>query len=429
MINLNCYSRELYERARLLSKIRDYCLGIELIGLFILLLVSDDTTIKFFLSLIVLMHIITEYFKYKVKRYNMLAFKFDKIERLKNSYGEIPSNFELADLKSESISFYTKLKECLCQKAEAVDNYNIKNKTTHEKELLSRLQEDAFWNHHQYYKMFILKRDFIIKYIIIPILLIVSIVSILSEVEIIKTSILEFKMEPIKFILVFLSFGLLYEIVDEMFNYHRASIEMNEIDNEITRLYEKENPIQNAMSLMVKFHFVRAMCPYIDNKIYITYADGLNSSWNLRVSSSLEKAFDNLFNQLRTLNEDWAITGGMNLYLRKYKEHTKDIDIITTIDGMKKIVKLLNIKVATIENQEIEHIRSYFIQTVIDGVCIDIMAHPEYKLDNQWKELNWQKEIVDLTIDGKLVKTTSLDYEKFTQTIICKQKINEYIQE
>ena len=57
------------------------------------------------------------------------------------------------------------------------------------------------------------------------------------------------------------------------------------------------------------------------------------------------------------------------------------------------------------------------------------MAHPEYKLDNQWKELNWQKEIVDLTIDGKLVKTTSLDYEKFTQTIICKQKINEYIQE
>ena len=428
MVNLKCYKNKLYELARKWSVCRNCLLWIEFFLLILLVFLDDYHIITYVtLGVIVLIHISTEYLKYRIKRANMLAFKFDKLRILRIAYNYLPSNFEIADLKSESIFFNLNLRACLNMKNEfEEDDYNIIDNSTPEKKLLSILQENAFWNHHQYQYMYLKKRKFISIIFSIIFLILFAYIGTLLFVDNTYSIKILFADHPINIILVFLSFGVLYEIIDEMYNYKKASMEMNELDNEITRIYDKDNLTNSAMSLIVKYHYIKAMCPYIDNDIYKNYGKSLNIAWDLRVNQHLKESIKKISNELKDIKHKWAITGGANLYLKGCKEKTYDIDIITTKDGFIEIAKTLNIEIPKILKKTEsfdKNLKSYYALAKIDGKSVDIMGDPKSKIDGQWQPLNWHNKVVEQNIDNIIINTTTLEYEKYTQSIIHQQKI------
>jgi len=350
----------------------------------------------------------------------MLAFKFDKINILNQSYHETPSNFELADLKSEALQFDKNLKTCLNEPITPNNDYNIKNSSTPEKALLSILQENAFWNHHLYNQMYLKKRKLIFWLIGI----------VFSAIIVYPLIYTNFSQEPFKIILIFLSFGLLYEIIDEMFNYRRASIEMHEIDNEITRIYEKKKNTNSAMSLLVKYHYAKEMCPSIDDDIYKSNKDALNKAWGFRIMNSLNTTLEKVTKELETVKAQWAVTGGANLFLRGCKDKTKDIDIITTENGFDEILKKLGIdkfqRPYEKRESESKKLRSYYTLHKIDGTDIDIMAEPEVLINGEWEPLNWTDKIekIKLPDTDTEIYTTNIEYEEYTRDKIHAQNID-----
>ena len=430
MINLKCYSDYLFNKARNLSYCRSCLMFVELIILVILLFVPSETkTYYYALLFVVLFHVIGEYLKHKINRANMLSFKFEKIVLLKNAYGTLPSDFELADLKSESLSFDTNLQKCLNQKKEDYKtDFNIKDSSKPEKILLSMLQENAFWNHHQFMLMYLQKRRTFLLWILIPFVVIVFTIPFFSSINCLNIE--KFKnflaIEQFKILYVFLSFGLLYEIFEEMTNYKRASLEMNELDNEISRVFEKDDAVNSAMSLLVKYHFVKAMCPYIDPKIYETHGEGLNKAWDFRVMNSLNEVIKKIAYELKDIKEPWTITGGANLYIKGCKSKTHDIDIMTTKEGLEEIDLKLGVKITMAlekTTSKDKNLKSYFLLAKIGGRDIDIMGLPEAKVDDKWKALEWYKNYETIDIEGLNVNMTTIEFEKKTQEIIYRQKM------
>ncbi len=421
MINLKCYSNYLFNKARNLSYCRSCLMFVELIILVILLFVSTKSCTYYYALLsVVFFHVIGEYLKHQINRANMLAFKFEKIVLLKNAYGSLPSDFELADLKSESLSFDKNLQKCLNQKKEDYKvDFNIKDSSKPEKILLSMLQENAFWNHHQYMLMYQQKRKIFLLWVFIPFVLIVFSIPFFPSIKSISS-------EPFKIFYVFLSFGLLYEIFEEMTNYKRASLEMNELDNEISRVFEKNDAVNSAMSLLVKYHFVKAMCPYIDPKIYETHGEGLNKAWDFRVMNSLNEVIKKIANELKDIKEPWTITGGANLYIKGCKSKTHDIDIMTTKEGLEEIALKLGVKIPMAlekTTSKDKNLKSYFLLAKVGGRDIDIMGSPEAKVDGKWKALEWYENYETIEIEGLNVNMTTIEFEKKTQEIIYRQKM------
>lgn len=418
-MNLYYYWDSLYNKAREEARKRISILRMELLFLLFLLFTKDTSLWVYLLYFtVVIAHIYTEYLKHKVDRLNMLGFKIQKIDMIQKAYKKIPSQFELADLLSESLRFLDEnrnYKEMDSSDSKRNSEFNIKNKSTSEKILLSELQESSFWNYHLFKSMYIKKiKNFWFEIFIIFIGIIVGFVI---------TSI-----NPIKIIFVILSFGILYEMFSDIRAYERASIEMNEIDNEISRIYKDEDNQTNLLSLIVKYHYVKAMCTHIDKKVYLKYRDGLNQTWDMRIAGNIKEVLEKISIELADITDVWAITGGANLFIRDFKKRTSDIDILTTKKGLLSIAKVLNINVEDdFKKTEMGNIRSYFIQHKIDGTVIDIIGDIEVRNNNNWKSLKWHKELDIFKINELEIPTTSLKYEKFTQRIISKQAIDNML--
>ena len=403
---------------------------VELIFLVFLLFNENKILIFYLLLFVAIIHIVTEYLKNRINRANMLAFKFDKLLILNSAYDKVTSNFELANLKTESLVFDKKLKECLYKKSSTINaDFNIKDFSNPNRRLLSMLQENAFWNHTLYKEMYLKKRSIVFYWIFIPLFILILILPALINLYILSiptppTEPTNFFNAPYKIIFVLLSFGLLYEFVDEMLNYNRASKEMLELDNEITRIYEKVDNTDSAMSLLVKYHYTKALCPYISDDVYERNKDGLNKAWDFRVMNSLKDSVKKIARFLKEMEEPWVITGGASLYMRGCKEKTHDIDIITTQEGVKEVSKKLK-SYQPIKKTEADdkNLKSYFSLAKIGGRDVDIMGDPEVKIDGEWQKLNWLENIEKVNIDDVKIPFTNIGFEKKTQTIIHDQKM------
>jgi len=415
-LNLFNYWNKLYKEAQSKAEARPWLLAIELFLLVFLLYSEANSILTYLMFLgVVLIHVYTEYLKHQINRLNMLGFKLQKVDMLQQAYKEIPSKYEISDLIAEA-SFL--LNENIELKSIKFNNeYNIRDKSSPEKILLSQIQENSFWNYHLYKFMYLKK----IKFFLISL-------SFIFICLFIAYLIIPITIDSFKILFVILSFGIIYEIFDDIKLFARASLEMNELDNEISRIYNLDNNHKNLISLIVKYHYVKAMCTHIDKVIYDKYKDGLNQAWDIRISGNIEEVLKILSFELDEVKSKWAITGGANLFIRNYKRKTSDIDIITSKEGLYEISKKLNIEIKnTFTKTETENIRSYFIQHKINGTTIDIIGDMEVLINDKWKLLHWNKELDSFQINDTIIPTTSLKYEKFTQQIISKQAINKML--
>jgi len=100
---------------------------------------------------------------------------------------------------------------------------------------------------------------------------------------------------------------------------------------------------------------------------------------------------------LEALTENWAITGGANLFIRGISESINDVDIITSEKGVFDIIQLLSdqsIVVRPNERTRDGNVESLFAKIECASGFIEIMGSPANFIGGNWvRNRGWDKEI------------------------------------
>ena len=135
--------------------------------------------------------------------------------------------------------------------------------------------------------------------------------------------------------------------------------------------------------------------------------------------TNIQSAVQSLIQRLTEVQDIWAITGGCNLYLRGCINCAKDIDIVTSKQGVVEIARKLDGQVMKIQKTEAENVRSYFFSTEMNGVKIEVMGDPENKINGIWiLNSTWVKLIEFIQLNNMLIPVESLEYEFLIDNII-----------
>lgn len=233
-------------------------------------------------------------FLVKVNKIDYQTHELHKISLLKKSYNNyFPSPLDLSHLMANStvlktdpiLKFYLNCEEriiTICQKiktklfsADDVKNkegFLLKDTSTPEKKLLSMIQQNSYWNHHLYRSAFVIYS--------IPLLTALAI-AIFSLLYLIPSGGINLSILLIVF--VFLSFSIIYEMLDKLVTYYESSKVMLEVDNEIERIFEKDEI--NVLDTFHKYLTVKERTSSIPYPIYMLSRNKLNKAWEARVAA------------------------------------------------------------------------------------------------------------------------------------------------
>ena len=217
--------------------------------------------------------IVSWYFKRKVQNIRYLANEFQKTSMLYRAYGRIPSEFQLSHLKaivSEKISSEVENKK---ENDDMGAEYNLKSAQNPREILMSMIHENSYWNHHLY------KSVFIILIGGISAILLGLIITSLFAFPLIKID-PEYTIPRMAF--TFLSFSLIYEVLEKAANSYSSSKIMLEIDNELTRS-KKNITEEQLLKVFNQYCDIKETAPDIPSFVYKSNKSRLNSGWNSRI--------------------------------------------------------------------------------------------------------------------------------------------------
>ena len=276
-ISLNAYYRALHDEARSYANIKN-CFSI-LVVLSLTLAIYAKGYYLYAASLSALMlQLVAWFYNYKSVISSSLAQDFQKTSMLYEAYGIVPSEFDLSHSQSRVSLFVSKrvLKIKEEQNIELISSaYNIKNTSSPEHILLSMIQENAFWNHHLFrYSFILLSLNLFVATLFIGSLSLFLIPIIVTDPD--------YSLPRLGFTV--LSFTIIYEIIELALNYRKASVEMLELDNEISR-HSQDIGMHEVLRIFSKYNSIQNMNLHILKNIYLKNKDRLNNAWAERVSN------------------------------------------------------------------------------------------------------------------------------------------------
>lgn len=221
----------------------------------------------------VLFQIASWYLKTKVENVRYLANEFQKISMLYRAYGRVPSEFQLSHLKalvSEKISSDVERKK---ENDDVGAEYNLKSNDNPRETLMSMIHENSYWNHHLY------KSIFIILIGGISTIAIGIIVASLFTLPLIKID-PEYTVPRLAF--TFLSFSLVYEVLEKAIRSFSSSKIMLEIDNELTRSRQYITE-EHLLKVFNQYCDIKEAAPDVPNFVYKSNRGRLNSGWSSRI--------------------------------------------------------------------------------------------------------------------------------------------------
>lgn len=271
---LGVYSSFLYDKADFFLMLKNFFYFIFLICLALSVYLEG-----FYLYVITIFSVIAQilgwFFYYKSISTTNLALEFKKISILYNAYKCIPNRFGLSHLLAKASLKKLEEVKSLENKKES-NRYNLKDNSSSESILLSVIQENAFWNHHLYsYSFYYFGSRLLLAGFLITILALLSLPLASSDPD----------YSIWRLILIIPSFIIVYEQIEMALNYRKASIEMLELDNEISRI-DKKTDFSLILSLFTKYILTLNMKLMIPESIYKENASALNKAWEERVLSS-----------------------------------------------------------------------------------------------------------------------------------------------
>jgi hypothetical protein len=192
---------------------------------------------------------------------------------LHRAYGKIPSEFQLSHIKarvSKKISSKVEEKKV---KDDTGSEYNLKNSSNPRKTLMSMIHENSYWNHHLYKFVFIILAggiSTILFGLVVTSLFVLPLITIDPEYTVPRLA------------FTFLSFSLIYEVLEKAASSYSSSKIMLEIDNELTR---SKNDIteEHLLKVFNQYCDIKESAPDVPYFVYKSNRQRLNSGWNSRV--------------------------------------------------------------------------------------------------------------------------------------------------
>lgn len=216
---------------------------------------------------------ISWYFKTRVENIRYLANEFQKISMLYFSYGKIPSKFQLSHLKASVKQKISSAVEKKKEKNEIGAEYNLRSSETAREILLSMIHENSYWNHHLYKSIFL---------IIIGGLSVIFgglAIASLFALPLIKTD-PEYTVPRLAF--TFLSFSLVYEVLEKAIKSYLSSKIMLEIDNELSRSIQDISE-DHLLKIFNQYCNIKETAPDVPDFLYKSKKNRLNAGWNSRI--------------------------------------------------------------------------------------------------------------------------------------------------
>ncbi|BCG64415.1 MAG: hypothetical protein methR_P2188 [Methyloprofundus sp.] len=139
--------------------------------------------------------------------------------------------------------------------------------------LLSMIHENSYWNHSLYRSLFLMGST------IVLLIIMLSIFALLYLVPQLKNGV---DYSILRVVFVFLSFTIIYEILDKITQYYESARIMLEIDNEIERNFM--NAEMNLIYIFDLYIKTKEKTPSIPLLIYKFNRRRLNEGWKARVS-------------------------------------------------------------------------------------------------------------------------------------------------
>ncbi|MCG7645061.1 hypothetical protein MHM87_05590 [Alteromonas sp. Cnat3-28] len=218
--------------------------------------------------------VISWYLKSRVASIRYLANEFQKISMLYRAYGEIPSEFQLSHLKalvSDKISSRVQNKK---NNDANETEYNLENAESAREILLSMMHENSYWNHHLY------KAVFVVISASLSVIVIGLVITSLFALPLMKID-PEYTIPRLAF--TFLSFSLIYEVIEKALKSHSSSKIMLEIDNELTRS-RKDISEEHLLKIFNQYCDIKESTPDIPYFLYKSNRAKLNAGWSSRVN-------------------------------------------------------------------------------------------------------------------------------------------------
>jgi len=222
----------------------------------------------------VIFQISSWFLKTKVENIRSIANEFQKISILTKAYGKVPSEFQLSHLKAQVNARVSKKVEIKIKENKKGSEYNLKKKDTSTDILTSMIHENSYWNHHLYKIIFI----FIITFI--SSIFVILLVTALFAIPLIKSD-PDYSIPRLAF--TFLSFSLVYEVLENAIKSYKSSRAMLEIDNELSR--EAKTTDEKLLKLFNQYCEFKEKAPNVPSFIYNANRQRLNSGWNSRMET------------------------------------------------------------------------------------------------------------------------------------------------
>lgn len=214
------------------------------------------------------------FLKTRIDRIRNIANEFHKLSMLTNAYGNVPSEFELSHLKASVSSGISNKVEKKMQNNEEASEYNLERTDSAREILMLMIHENSYWNHHLY------KIIFIFLITIISGTFIGLLVTSLLAIPLV-TADPEYTVPRLAF--TFLSFSLIYEVLEKAMRSYRSSKIMIEIDNELSRSISNISE-EHLLKIFNQYCEVKETAPNVPYFVYKSNRGKLNNGWNSRVN-------------------------------------------------------------------------------------------------------------------------------------------------
>ena len=150
---------------------------------------------------------------------------------------------------------------------------NLTSQENARKILLSMNHENSYWNHHLYKAVFIIFAGGL------SVTVAGLVVTSLFTLPLIKID-PEYTVPRLAF--TFLSFSLIYEVLEKAIKSYSSSKIMLEIDNELTRSMQDISE-EHLLKVFNQYCVIKEASPNIPYYLYKSNRDKLNSGWSSRV--------------------------------------------------------------------------------------------------------------------------------------------------
>ena len=132
----------------------------------------------------------------------------------------------------------------------------------------------------------------------------------------------------------------------------------------------------------------------LDQNLRWAFQEG---SMHFEKASAVHKALEKITRRLDELGIPYAVAGGMALFFHGYRRFTEDIDLVFTVEGLKKFhEQLIGLGYASAFPGARKRLRS-----TRDGVRIDVIASGEYPGDGKPKPVRFPNPLeASVEIDG-----------------------------